>query len=143
MFELTSVNIEAWLSTLSTSQLNDLSDTVDKYENMGLNDTIVKAYSGYIQEMRNLKDPGTNNNLSTTLQKSFLMALHTPPKVTFGGIAHPHQKSFLVAIGKHDTPNKSHFWCHCTPPQKLQLVPLHTPQKVTSGAIAHPTKSHF
>ena len=83
MFELTAVNIEAWLGTLSSSQLNDLSDTVDKYENMGLNDTIIKAYSVYIQEMRNLKDPGTNNNLSTT-----------PQKVTFGGIAHPNKSHF-------------------------------------------------
>ena len=85
MFELTSVNIEAWLGTLSNRQLNDLSDTVDKYENMGLNDTIVKAYSVYIQEMRNLKDTGTNNNLTTTHKKSLLVPLHTPQKVTFGG----------------------------------------------------------
>ena len=114
MFELTAVNIEAWLGTLSSSQLNDLSDTVDKYENMGLNDTIVKAYSGYIQEMRNLKDPGTNNNLSTTHQKSFLMTLHTPQKVTFGGIAHP---------------TKSHFWCSIP----WGFVFRDIPQKVTFG----------
>ena len=85
MFMLTSVNIQAWLGTLSSRQLNELSDTVDKYENMGLNDTIIKAYSAYIQEMRHLKDTGTNNNLTTTHQKSLLVALHTPPKVTFGG----------------------------------------------------------
>ena len=58
MFEPTSVNIDLWLASLSISQLNDLPDTVDKYENMGLNDTIIKAYSVYIQEMRNLKDTG-------------------------------------------------------------------------------------
>ena len=134
MFELTAVNIEAWLGTLSSRQLNDLSDTVDKYENMGLNDTIVKAYSVYIQEMRNLKDTGTNNNLTTTHQKSLLVALHTPTKshfcwllanmtpptkVTFGGIAHP---------------TKSHFWWHCTPHKKSLLVALHTPPKVTFGS---------
>ena len=50
MFALT-VNIESWLASLSSDQLYDLSNAVDKYENMGLNDTIVKAYSSFVREM--------------------------------------------------------------------------------------------
>ena len=32
MFELTSINIEAWLSSLSSDQLNDLAKAVDSQE---------------------------------------------------------------------------------------------------------------
>ena len=82
MFELTSVNIESWLVSLSSDQLNDLSNAVDKYENMGLNDTIIKSYSSFIQEMRKLKDTWQ------TINEQWISKVASKPKglpkVTFG-----------------------------------------------------------
>ena len=56
IFELTSVNVESWLSSLSSDQLSDLAKTVDKHEAQGLGDTAIKAYSIFIMEMNKLKD---------------------------------------------------------------------------------------
>ena len=56
MFELTSINIEAWLASLSSDQLNDLSKTVDTHETRGLGDTAVRVYSSFVLEMGKLKD---------------------------------------------------------------------------------------
>ena len=56
MFELTSVNIESWLASLSSDQLSDLAKTVDTHEARGLEDTAVRAYSSFIMEMNKLKD---------------------------------------------------------------------------------------
>ena len=56
MFELTSVNIESWLASLSSDQLNDLAKTVDKHEAQGQSDFAVKSYSNLVLEMRRLKD---------------------------------------------------------------------------------------
>ena len=59
----------------------------------------------------------------TPHQKSLLVPLHTPQKVTFGAAYHgdlclgtSHKKSLLVPL---HTPTKSHFWWHCTPPPKV------------------------
>ena len=82
LFELTSVNIGSWLASLSTDQLNDLPNAVDKCENMGLNDTIIKACSSFIQEMRRLKD-----TLQTINEQWVSKVASKPkglPKVTFG-----------------------------------------------------------
>ena len=56
MIELTSINIESWLSSLSSDQLNDLAKSVDKHEAQGLIDTVIKSYSNFVQEMSKLKD---------------------------------------------------------------------------------------
>ena len=56
MFELTSVNIESRLASLSSDQLNDLAKSVDKHEAQGLHDTVIKAYSSFVREMSKLKD---------------------------------------------------------------------------------------
>ena len=124
MFELTSINIESWLSSLSSDQLNDLAKSVDKYENTGLNDTIIKAYSSFVREMSKLQDTWQTINEQwiskvasnqRAYQKSLLVPSDTPtkshfwhsiswgivfrgslPKITFGTIAHPYQKSLLA-----------------------------------------------
>ena len=62
MFELTSINIESWLSSLSSDKLNDLANAVDKYENLGLSDTVLKSYSNFVQEMEKLKDTWQTTN---------------------------------------------------------------------------------
>ena len=56
MFELTSINIESWLASLSSDQLNDLANAVDTHEARGLSDTTVRAYSNFVIEMGRLKD---------------------------------------------------------------------------------------
>ena len=56
MFELTSVNITGWLASLSSDQLNDLAKAVDKHEAQGLIDTVIKACSSFVKEMKHLKD---------------------------------------------------------------------------------------
>ena len=56
MFELTSINIEAWLGSLSSDQLNDLVKMVDTLEARGLSDQCIKSYSSFIVQMYRLKD---------------------------------------------------------------------------------------
>ena len=56
MLELTSINIESWLASLSRNQLNDLAKSVDKHEAQGLSDFAVKTYSNFVIEMGRLKD---------------------------------------------------------------------------------------
>ena len=56
MFQLTSINIESLLASLSSDQLNDLAKSVDKHEAQGIIGTVIKAYSSFAKEVRQLKD---------------------------------------------------------------------------------------
>ena len=71
MFQLTSINIESLLASLSSDQLNDLAKSVDKHEAQGLIDTVIKSYSKFVQEMSKLKDTWQTMN-EQYFQKSLL-----------------------------------------------------------------------
>ena len=56
--QLTAIDIEGWLSSLSSEELNRLVSIVDKHESQGLSDTSIEAYSEFSQQMAQLKDTG-------------------------------------------------------------------------------------
>jgi hypothetical protein len=63
MFGLDVINIEALLGSMSQEKINELAQVVEKYENSGLSDTSVKAFSEFIQEMEQLKAMGARNGV--------------------------------------------------------------------------------